>query len=249
VEWLLTIPWNGRSASVECAIAPKFPPALLAAAEKLAGLTETVAKARAGAESLANQARHLEGRAASLRDEIERSDGSAVAAIAMGIEKADPNRKSKVAAQIAELAAVERDLAETARAQAAAPALFEQVRAPLTDAIVAFQGEYADAERAFAEWASDALCVLNQATSEVKHFANGIKRHGAAAAQTETRDHAPGHPMALFPQLREFNATFNAAESADRPLIRAPNSDELAAARVAAERQRPREITAIGGRN
>jgi hypothetical protein len=91
-------------------VSPKFPPTLHAAVEKMKTLTEIVVKARAGAESLKSKASELRLRAVSLRDEIDRADGSAAAAIAMGVEKADPGRESKVAAKIAELAAVEKDL-------------------------------------------------------------------------------------------------------------------------------------------
>lgn len=224
-------------------VSPKFPPALLAAAEKMAAQTAIVAKARAGAEALERKAVELRNRVASLKEEIEHSDGAAAAAVAMGIEKDDPDRKTKVAARIAELAEVEKDLAETTRAQAAAPELFEQVRRPLTDAVAAFEREYAAAERVFADWAIDAQSVLAQAVATVKHFSEGVKRHGAVAAQTAPSDMPAGHPMALFPQLRDLHSAFKAAESADRPLIQAD------ASAAAAEPPRERMVAIRGGRS
>jgi lipopolysaccharide biosynthesis protein len=205
-------------------------------------LTEIVVKARAGAESLKSKASELRLRAVSLRDEIDRADGSAAAAIAMGVEKADPGRESKVAAKIAELAAVEKDLADTTRAQAAAPALFERYRAPLTEAVTTFESEYASAERALKEWASEALSILARATAQTTHFAHGIQRCGAVAAQSVGPNEPPGHPMALFPQLTEFNHAIEAARSADRPLV-APVMDD------APDYQRERVISISGGRN
>lgn len=223
-------------------VSPKFPPSLLAAVETMTALTEIVAKARAGAEALDRKATELKRKAASLKEEIERADGAAAAAVAMGVERADPNRKSKVAAQIAELAAIERDIVETTRAQAAAPALFEDIREPLTAAVADFEREYAIAENALAEWASEALSVLDRATVAVRHFADGIKRHGAIAAQTKVCDLPAGHPLALFAQLREFHAAFAAAGVADRPLIARP-------ANAAPVHEHHRVVRMIGGRN
>jgi hypothetical protein len=227
-------------------ISSKFPPALLAAAAVMATQAEVVRKARDGAKALERRAAELKLQAASLEQEIERSDGTAAAAIAMGIEKADPNRKATVAAQTAELAAINREIAETSRALVAAPALFEHVREPLTEALSAFERGYAASEALLAEWAETTLSALNQATLQVKHFANGIKRCGAIAAQTCPSVVAPGQPLALFPQITEFNAAFNAAQAENRPLIAAADP---APARAEALLQRERVVSITGGRN
>jgi hypothetical protein len=77
----------------------------------------------------------------------------------------------------------------------------------------------------------------------VRHFVSGIHDHGAIAAQTESGDVPEGHPMALFDGLRELRAIFEAAWSADRPLVKPVAVDELT------NLQRERVVSISGGRN
>jgi len=230
-------------------VAAEFPPALHVATEKMASLTAAIVKARAGAESLDNKAAELRLRAVTLRDEIERVGGSAAAAVAMGIEASDPAREARVAAKIAELADVEKDIADTARARASAPALFEDFRAPLTEAVADFERQYAEIERQQAQWAADALDALSQATAQVRHFATSIQRCGEIAAQSVPPQVEAGHPMAVFPQLARFHSAYKAAVSANHPLAGAAETNAEAVDRQRqSEMQRERVISISGGR-
>lgn len=230
-------------------VSTEFPPALHVAAEKMESLAAAVAKARAGAENLDSKAAELRLRAVTLKDEIERVGGSAAAAVAMGIETADPAREARVAAKIAELAAVEKDIADTARARASAPALFEDFRAPLTEAVADFERQYAEIERQHAQWAADALEALSHATAQVRHFADGIQRCGEIAARSVHPQVEDGHPMAVFPQLARFHSAYKAAVSANHPLAGKTETNAEAVERLRqSEMQRERVVSFSGGR-
>lgn len=222
-------------------VSPIFPPSLLVALKEMTAQAQVVERARDGLDKLETKASELRARSAALKAEIESSTGAAAAAIAMGIGKADSEREARIADKTAELATIEKSLAEIAQARSAAPELFENVRKPLSAAIEAFCREFSDAVAPLDAWASESLSTLETMTRQVQHFAKGLENWGEVAARTRLVDMKAGHPLALFPQLAEFHRAIETAKSWDKPL-RPPKGE------AKPEPQRERMISVSGGR-